>query len=221
MDLAPPPGTAVVAGATGEVGEGIVAHLLQRGWRVTALGRSASRLGELATRLGAPELLTTVVAPQDEDWGAARSVDPPALVVASLGGWFSGPALTELPRADLDRVVGDGLVAHVLALQAFLPVLEAAGTGTYVMVNGAAALHPVPGSGIVSAVTAAELMLARVAAVEAVHATIRSLVLSTPVRTRSRRTGPAGWITADDVGAEVLRLYGTPGTEVVTTLPAT
>lgn len=186
-----------------------------------ALGRSASRLAELANRLGQPALLTPKVATQGDDWGpVAQSVDPPSLVVASLGGWFSGPSLTTLPRADLDSAVGDGLVSHVLALQAFLPMLETAGAGTYVMVKGAAALHPVAGSGIISTVAAAQLMLARVADAEAVHARVYSLVVSTPVLTRSRPAGPAGWLTAGDVGAEVLRLHVAAGEEVVVRFPA-
>lgn len=211
---------AVVAGATGEVGEGVVAALLAGGWQVTALGRSADRLAGMSARLGDPDALHTVVL--DPDGGGwqrlAGSIGTPELVVASLGGWFSGPGLAVLPRPDFDRVLGDGLTAHLGAAQAFLPAMERAGGGTYVMINGAAALAPVPGSGVVSVVTAAQLMLARVLAAEAREVSVRSLVIATPVLSRSRTDGPSSWVSARDVGSTVAALHADPGPEVVVTL---
>lgn len=211
---------AVVAGATGQVGEGVVAALVARGWQVTALGRSAKGLSGLVSRLGDPDALRTMeLDPSDGGWQRfAESIDTPQLVVASLGGWFSGPELAVLPRPDFDRVLGDGLTAHLGAAQAFLPAMEQAGGGTYVMINGAAALAPVPGSGVVSVVTAAQLMLARVLAAEAQAVTVRSLVIATPVLSRSRPDGPPGWVSARDVGSTALALHTDPGSEVVVTL---
>lgn len=211
---------AVVLGATGEVGEGIVAALLARGWRVTAVGRSAERLAGLAARLGGPDALrTAVLEPGDDGWQRlAGSVGTPQLAVASLGGWSTGPALAVLPRPDFDRVLGDGLLAHLGAAQALLPAMERAGGGTYVMINGAAALAPVPGSGAVSVVTAAQLMLARVLAAEARAVAVRSLVVATPVLSRSRPRGRSTWLSAGDVGAAVAALHADPGPEVVVTL---
>ncbi len=210
---------AVVLGATGEVGEGVVAALLARGWRVTAVGRSAERLAGLAARLGGPDALgTAVLDPEDGGWQRlAGSVGTPQLAVASLGGWSSGPALAVLPRPDFDRVLGDGLVAHLDAAQALLPAMERAGGGTYVMLNGAA-LAPVRGSGAVSVVTAAQLMLARVLAAEARAVVVRSLVIATPVLSRSRPRGRSTWLTAGDVGSAVAALHADPGPEVVVTL---
>ena len=173
---------AVVLGATGEVGEGVVAALLARGWRVTAVGRSAERLAGLAARLGGPDALgTAVLDPEDGGWQRlAGSVGTPQLAVASLGGWSSGPALAVLPRPDFDRVLGDGLVAHLDAAQALLPAMERAGGGTHVMLNGAAALGPGRQWGAVSLVTAAQLMPARVLVAQARTVVVRRLVIATP-----------------------------------------
>ncbi len=71
-----------------------------------------------------------------------------------------------------------------------------------------------------STAAAGQLMLARALAAEAVRVTVRNLVISAPVLSRARPFGPGGWVSARDVGGEVLRLHHQPGEDVVVPFPA-
>lgn len=214
-------GTAVVVGAAGEVGEGVVSVLLAAGWRVLALSRDPVRLQTLQARVTLDRgRLVPVVAEMDDEAGwrrtardLAQHAAAPDLVVASLGGWWIGPETLQVGLPVWDRVLADGLGAHLLAARALLPPMRAAGRGAYVMVNGAAALSPVPGSSPVSVSAAAQLMLARVLAREVAPVRVSSLVVMTPVRSRSRPDGPPGWLTAQDVGHAVLQLPRDPAAD--------
>jgi NAD(P)-dependent dehydrogenase (short-subunit alcohol dehydrogenase family) len=191
-----------------------VRRLVQRGAAVAVPARSPQRLDELAERLDRPPALVRVsrVLAGDEDWAAAAEEAEESLggidaVVASLGGWWSGPAVIDTPAAEWDRVLDEGLGAHVRAARAFLPRLRTG--GAYVLINGSGAEHAVPGSGPVSVSAAAQLMLARVLASESASGSedervrVRALIVATPVRTRSRPHGQPGWVSADDVGDAV------------------
>jgi len=218
-------GSAVLAGATGQVGEGIAQFLLSQGWCVTAIGRSRSRLDDLSARLGHPAGLLTAVATVTRTGCTlpAGAAGGHALAVASLGGWYSGPPLTTLPIGDWHRIVDDGLTSHLLAARAHLPGIEAAGGGTYVMLNGTSARAPVrghqcPGPAPSASSRQPQLMPADALAAEARSATVRSLLLNTPVPTRARPHGPPGWISASDVGRAVLALHREHGEQTTVTL---
>ena len=65
--------------------------------------------------------------------------------------------------------------------------------------------QPVPNSGPVSVSAHAQLMLARVLASEHRHEPIRinTLILGTPIISRTKPEGDADWLTADEVGQYV------------------
>ncbi|WP_320668946.1 SDR family NAD(P)-dependent oxidoreductase [Patulibacter defluvii] len=205
--------TTVVCGGAGEVGEGIVAALLAAGARVVVPSRGAERLQQLEQRLtdaGAPaERLVPVIGDLSAGDGAARRLaadvqrlaGPPDLVVAALGGWDAGPPLAELPLEDWERTFHDGLRSHHLAVRAFVPLLRDRRGAGYVMINGAAARYPVPGSGAVSTIAAGELMAAQVLAAEesGFGIQVESYVLG-PVTTRSRADAAPWMATAEQVG---------------------
>ena len=95
---------ALVAGGAGAVGEGVVRALLAAGARVAVPSRTAERLDALAERLGRPDGLVGLVGDVGDEAGAVAVRDelvvtagPPDLVVASVGGWRSGPPLSETP----------------------------------------------------------------------------------------------------------------------------
>lgn len=214
---------AVVLGAAGEVGGGVVEALLHAQVAVVAVGRSSTRMAALADRLGRPAALATEVGPLDDDadWArlaerVAQRGEPVDAVVASLGGWWAGPATVDLDPAAFDEVLDSSLGAHLRAARAFLPVLADRPAASYVMINGAGGEHPVPGSGPVSISAAAQLMLTRVLAAEHTGPVrIRALVVATPVLSRSRPTGAAGWVGALDVGTAVLELLDGGGAGAV------
>lgn len=205
-----------VAGGAGEVGEGIVRVLLAHGARVAVSSRSGARLAELAARVGdGAERLVTVEGSLADDAGAARLRDAVvdragALdgVVASLGGWWQGAPVTDVPLELWRRLLDDSLTAHYLAARHFLPAIADRAGASYTLINGAGGLAPVPGAGPISVSAAAQLMLANVLAAEHRDRAVRvnALVLATPIVTRSRPTGHAGWLTAEDAGEYVARL---------------
>lgn len=205
--------TAVVCGGAGEVGEGMVTALLRAGARVAVPSRRPDRLQALEQRLagiGVPtEAFVPVIGNLSAGDGPARRLaedvmrvaGPPDLVVAALGGWDVGPPLADLPLEDWERTVFDGLRSHHLAMRAFVPMLRDRPGAGYVMINGAAARYPVPGSGAVSTVAAGELMAAQVLAAEEAGRglQVEAYVLG-PVGTRSRDESAPWMATAEQVG---------------------
>lgn len=208
--------TAVVCGGAGEVGEGIVAALLEVGARVAVPSRTPDRLHELQVRLEERGIditrLTPVIGDLSEGEDEAKALadeianlaGPPDLVIAALGGWDSGPPLADLPLEDWEENIGNSLRAHQLAVNAFVPLLRGRKGAGYVMINGAAGRYPVPGSGVVSVAAAGELMMAQVlAAEEAGHGIqIEAYVLG-PVATRSRADA-AVWMASSHAVGQVI-----------------
>jgi NAD(P)-dependent dehydrogenase (short-subunit alcohol dehydrogenase family) len=210
----------LVAGGAGAVGEGIVSALLAGGAEVVVPSRDPARLAELASRLGSPPGLRTLVGDVGTPAGAAQVRDAvlaaagrPDAVVASVGGWRQGGPLVETPLADVRAVLDTGLLAHVVCAQVFLPVLPRG--GSYLTINGGAAEEPVAGAGPVSISAAGQLMLTRVLALESAERGVRvnGLVLGV-VATRARQAPRPEWITPEEVGAFVAALVGDAGAGV-------
>lgn len=194
----------LVAGGSGQVGEGIVHALLAGGARVVVPSRDPDRAQALLgdhVDVVAGELSTAGAAAALRDsLGDAGLV--PTDVIASLGGWWTGADVGELDPAEWDRVLSRGLGAHFHTANTFLPVLRRAGAASYTFVNGGGALDPVPGSGAVCVSAAGQLMLGRAVAQQQAGTTTRvtTLLAVTPVLTRDRPAGREGWLTADVIG---------------------
>ena len=211
-----------VLGGTGQVGEGICRRLLAAGATVVAVGRTEESLATLAERLGHPERLRLVAdAPRtDAAWAAAAerldAVEGPLdAVVVSIGRWWSGTRMVEMPVAEWEEVLQRGLGSHVHAARAFLPRLAGRKGAAYVAINGSGAEEPVAGSAVVNTSAAAQLMLTRVLALEHKDdVRVHALVVDTPVLSRDRPSGPDGWVSADDVGDAVVHLIDAGGAVV-------
>lgn len=217
----------MVAGGSGEVGEAIVDRLLDAGHRVVVPTRSADKVGAITERAEGHDHLHVVVGDVGDPAGAAdvrqqllAEGRQPDHVVASVGGWRQGPHLVDVDPADWQAVLDMGPTAHFALARAFLPALLERGDGAYVMINGGAAMTPVPGAGPVSVSAAAQLMLTRALAAEAQGSGVRitTLVAVTPVLTRSRRTGKANWVTARSIGELCRQIVDGRDSEVVTVL---
>lgn len=208
--------TVLVAGGAGQVGEGIVRQLLQRGNGVVVPSRSQTRLEQLRGLLDAPgDRLVTLVGDIGSAPGAGQlrrrveaEVGDLDAVIASIGGWWSGPPMVEVAMDDWHRLIDANLTAHVVAARTFLPVVAGRRGASYTLINGSGATQPVAGSGPVNVAAAGQLMLKDVLALEHTDDPVRinTLLIGTPVRTRSRPDGPAGWVDADDVGSAVADL---------------
>ncbi|MGL4612107.1 MAG: SDR family NAD(P)-dependent oxidoreductase [Trueperaceae bacterium] len=205
----------LVLGGAGEVGEGITRQLLAAGATVIVPSRSQDKLEQLKTQLHHPNLLTKVADISSleaaEQLRAELKTDLGHInhVVASLGGWWQGQPLTEISLELWHTLINNSLTAHFIAAKTFIPLLQES-KGTYTLINGGGAIHPVPTAGPISASAAGQLMLGNVLAAEnkGFGVRVNNLVLATPIKTRSRPDGQPDWLTADDAGRYCLQLMG-------------
>lgn len=202
---------ALVAGGAGEVGEGIVKVLLQEGATVVVPSRGEEKLLELRERLGAiaRNALVTFKAEVGTIDGAEQVRERILeqfghldCAVASLGRWWQGANLTEVPIDTWHTIVRNNLTSHFIVARTFLPMIIRRPGGSYVFINGDACDVPVPNSGPISIVAAAQLMMKDVVAAELKGEPVRvnSIIIGTPVVTRSRKKTQPEWLTAEEVG---------------------
>lgn len=208
--------TVLVAGGAGAVGEGIVGRFLSADWRVLVPSRSQARLDAQRDRLGAPDNLVGLPGDVGTEEGANALRDQLRsegvrlnAVVASIGGWRSGPLLVDTPLAEWRSVLDSNLTSHLVLARAFLPLLPPG--GAYTIIVGDTAEAPVRGAGPVSVAASAVLMLSRALALESAGKGVRvnALVLG-PVKTR-RSSGRYDWVTSEEVGDTALWLSSTAG----------
>ncbi|HEY0240685.1 MAG TPA: SDR family oxidoreductase [Friedmanniella sp.] len=202
----------LVPGGTGAVGEGVVRAYLAAGADVVVPSRSAERAAELRTLLGPRASARLHLVEHDyTTFASAESLVATMVdtlggvddVVAPIGGWWAGRALTEIDQTDWDTAFVGLATTHLAVARAALPRL--APDGTYAVVVGQSAHVPVPSSGLVSMEQAAVLMMQRVLAAEAGdRARVFALVLG-PVRTRAV-AGEPSWVSAAEVGAVAVGL---------------
>lgn len=216
---------ALVAGGAGEVGEGIVKVLLDRGATVIVTSRSNEKLSALRGRLGGPpeDRLAAETAEIGTIEGAegVRDVILDRFggldsVVASLGRWWQGAPLTGVPLDTWLEIINNNLTSHFIVARTFLPVLSDREGSSYVFINGDACDVPVPESGPISILAAAQLMMKDVIAAEldVTGPRVNSLIIGTPVVTRSRKETQPGWLTAEEVGRYVAYLVSDEAADV-------
>ncbi len=202
----------VIGGGTGDVGVEIVDRLLTAGAEVIAVVRSAGRADALPKNAS----LTLIEGfPEDDaDVAALRaqlsSIGAVHGAVASLGPWFHGPALADLPKTDWDHMVSAALTSHYLFARSLMPALSTS-AGQYVMINGAGALAPVPHSGVVSILAHAQMMMGEVLAAENLSVGVHTLMLRSIIATRARPKHDPSWITAAEVGEACAWLFTEQG----------
>lgn len=206
----------LVAGGTGNVGEGISRSLLQLGAKVVVPSSSADRLEQLRGLIG-PELaggLETIEAGYDS-FAAADELaervtalpEPVTDVVALVGGWWAGKALWEITEEDWQKVFVSPATTHVALVRAFLPRIAA---GSYTTIAGFSSYTAEPGSGPVSMQGAAQLMMRRTLSRElATGPRVNDLMLG-PIINRSRPQGKRDWLNADEVGRVVAKVIADP-----------
>lgn len=207
--------TILVVGGAGEVGEGIVRQLLERGHRVMVQSRKKEKVSELAARLGNPALLIPIVGDISDEAKIKRLLDNVQsrghsldAVVASVGSWWSGPALIDLDLNTFNQVMSERLTTHFLVAKTFLKVLKDKPGSSYLFIHSAAGFTPIPNSGPVSIAGAAQAMLKDVFAKELEDAAVRvnMLTMMGAIATRSHPNSDPEGLTADDVGNYVVYL---------------
>lgn len=208
---------AIVAGGTGEIGEGVVRAFLSNGYHVYVPERrsgNADRLKAYCADRG--EQLVTVTA----DLGHADQVRAFAdtvveragrvdAVVVSVGSYYYGHRLHRMPREDWDKSVSDNLITHFNLQQAFIRLLRDRKAGVYITLTGPESDGVRPESGVQSIMSAAQKMMTRVLAVESADTPVRvhAVTAHASILTRSRggQSGPE-WIPADALGEYICAL---------------
>lgn len=197
------------------MGEGIVRQLLQAGMRVLVQSRSQERIDALAAHLGNPAAMYDVVGDINDE-SALEELQSKVratkheldAVVATIGSWWSGPALIDLDLATYERVMHERLTTHFLVAKTFLKEIQDRPGSSYTFIHGASGFVPIANSGPVSIAGAAQVMMKDVFAKELDNKAVRINLLSmmSAIATRSHPSDNPESITADDVGKYVAHL---------------
>jgi NAD(P)-dependent dehydrogenase (short-subunit alcohol dehydrogenase family) len=213
----------LIAGASGGVGEGMVVHLLKKGHHVTALVRQESKKEALEMAIEEENITNTRLnfiinsyhTPEEikaltEQVSALGTLD---IAIASLGGWYHGAALYNIPLQDWDTVLTNSLTSHLNFSKAILPLMERQEKGTFVMINGGAAEYAVPHSGVISVVAAAQKMMSQVLHSELKNKNIKVYGVGAfaLVRTRVRANSANLWLGPEEIAQYILDLSAHEG----------
>lgn len=214
-----PTAGALVLGAGGTVGFGVVGALLEAGSPVLAVGREGPRMSALAEHFADEpglELLYADCIHRDEDAAAlARRLRerarPLRAVFASLGTPLQSGRLLDRPAEFLQHKLEADLIPHLAAARHLIPLLaeREGGTAHYVMIGGPHAERGWSGYGHASVTGAATRMLAQVLHEEANPMGVRVQLLSVdkPICTPDNLVNAcAEWPNALAVGRSAVSL---------------
>lgn len=202
---------ALIAGGTGNVGEGVVRAFLKEGAVVVVPSRSKEALEQLRGLLGsvATDHFVPLVAQMGQIEGAEHLRDEILdrfgridAVVASLGGsWDGNVPLIQVPMDTWQQYLVSNLTSHFIAARTFLPVLAQQKSGSYTLLGGAAAETVIPNYSVVAIPAAGQLMMAKILIEELKGSNVRinEVIAYGFVKTRSNDSHP-GAVTADGIG---------------------
>lgn len=156
-------GVAVVTGASSGIGAATARRLASEGFTVVAAARRIDRLEALATETGAVPVRCDVTS--DTDVAALADVvsglgAPLTVLVNNAGGAFGADPVE---RADVEQwraMYEINVVGTVRVTRALLPLLEASGAGTIVMMGSTAGFVTYEGGGGYTAAKHAEKAVA-------------------------------------------------------------
>lgn len=207
----------LVVGATGDVGQGIVAAGLQSGWRVVAAGRSEEKLTRL--RDVHPESdFSTVAGDITSEEGAialwqtaTQAYGGVDAAVVSVNAPNELHFLQEWSAHDLHALFYSNVLTHFIAAKTFIPCLPI--DGIYIGIGGGTADFIIPKMGHISMGQAALRMMYRSLVKERREgsAEIRELMIHSMVNGASKRdrADPA-WVTDVEVGQHVCAILTDP-----------
>ena len=213
----------LVLGASGKVGSGIVAALLEAGSPVLAVARDPHGLERLAAFHADEPGLELLAGSVANDRQAARLAArvaarprPLRAIVDAIGGSHRSGRLLDTPAGSLRRTLDSDVVPHLAAARHLLPVLagQAATAGRYVLIGGPQTECGWSGYGRASVTVAASRMLGKVLHEEAKALGVRLqlLAVDSPVWTvENAAHACAGWPSALAVGRNVVSLLAGDG----------
>jgi 3-oxoacyl-[acyl-carrier protein] reductase len=198
----------VIAGGTGDVGEGLVRAWLKTGAHVIVPSRTEGRVEQfrqVLSDLSSPEKLDFVTGrynsfDEAQEMAARITAEhgPVTDVVASIGGWWQGKPLWEVSAEEWQRYFVDMSTTHFAMARAWSPRLPQ--MGSYQLVLGGSATHPVPEASIISMQQAALLMMRHVLSAEVGDRHRVAAQILGPVVTRARKRIDPDWVTNEQVG---------------------
>jgi NAD(P)-dependent dehydrogenase (short-subunit alcohol dehydrogenase family) len=207
--------TAVILGATGTVGRGIVRRLHASGWNVIAVARDEGKLASLASEVGG---LTVISGSVDGDELAAASAASVSQVTSRIDAVVTAiniPPTTirllDSPTETLVDTFRGNVVTHLCAARAFLPLLSPG--GRYVGIGGGMADFTFSGLGPVSMCQAAQRNLFRFLALETEGrdvSVVELMLFSNIVDPADDASASPREIRADEVGEHVRAVIEQP-----------
>ncbi|MGE3141688.1 MAG: SDR family oxidoreductase [Hyphomonadaceae bacterium] len=211
----------LVVGATGDVGHGAVAALLDAGYGVIGASRGGEKARALAARYGGRPFQLVQGSLADEAAGAqlAQTVracagGPVAAVIASINHTPERPETLLDWKADaLLATINDNLISHFIAAKTLTPLV--ADGGVYIGVGGGMADKIFPYYGYNSMIQAALWMMYRYVDREQKdrRIEIRELIIAAMVRTEAKPdVGEArfNWILDREVGEHLTAMVREP-----------
>jgi len=149
--------TAIITGASGGYGAGIAEIFTQRGFHVWITARNASKLNDVASRIGATALPADVTSASDWDRVIRTVLDGSGRIDALVNN--AGAAGRIAPTADLSdeeiaATLSLNLTSVILGCRRVAPVMCGQGFGTIVNISSVCAKYSWPGWSIYSAAKA-------------------------------------------------------------------
>ncbi len=225
--------TAVVLGAAGTIGSGVVGALLEVGSPVLAVGPAGPRMQALAEQFVAePGLQRLEHGCITNDAQAAALAlrlrergQPLGAVFACIGTPLQGGKLLDQPTAVLQQRLESDLLPHLAAARHLLPLLAEASTpGHYILIGGPTPQRGWSGYGHASVNAAATQMLVQVLHEEALAIGVRvqMLAVSHPVsHPANARHACIQWPSALAVGRRAVALMKADGQRPEAIVPFT
>jgi NAD(P)-dependent dehydrogenase (short-subunit alcohol dehydrogenase family) len=208
--------TLLVVGASGDIGQGIVAAALDNGWNVVAAGRNQEKfaglidrhahaalevvLGDISSEAGADALWTQSI-------GKFKEIDAVAVAVNAPNQLLP---LAEWSAEGLSKLLASNLLTHFIAAKIFLPRLPE--SGMLIGIGGGTADFIIPKMAYLSLSQAAQRMMYRGFARERKGgAEIRELMVISMVNGESKRArAEPEWVTDVEVGQHVCAILAKP-----------
>jgi len=204
--------TAIITGGTGGLGAAVVARFIAGGWRVIVPWVNEAEL-ERVERNDNLVLVEADLFDEQAVAGLAKEAGPDLRAVVNLvGGFAAGGRLHETNVSELEDQLRINLTPAWLVSAAGIPAMLAAGEGAIVCVSSRTALEPFSGGAAYATAKRAVLGLVDALHVEYVQDGIRTnAVLPSTIDTPGNRAAmpdadPAGWVTAEQIGATIFDL---------------
>jgi len=216
---------AVVTGASGNLGEGVLRALLSEGARVLAVTHSAEGLARLGERMtGVPGEWQGVAADLSIEPAVEKMAEAAGewlgevdVLVNAAGGYWGGSSLWETTPDQWHQMLQTNLHSAFLCTRALLPGMVARGYGRIVNIASRAAFEPRAGAGAYAVSKAAVVAYTRAlredlkgTGVSAV-ALAPSVIDSPQMREALPKADPSKWVTPGELAQAIVQLVGREG----------